>query len=158
MFFWFIATSILVIHYVFTDPQFDYRMLIVGSIVPILGDVAGGWMSPLNSVTIAVGLLAIVMVTTIGRRQTRRFLLGLPIGFLLHSVFGASWNTTEVFWWPFAGIDVGGIEGFVFQRGIWSLLLEAAGIYLAWWIAKKNDLTSPRQIRSWSRDGRLTFS
>ena len=158
MFFWFIATSILVIHYVFTDPQFDYRMLAVGSVIPVIGDVVGGWVSPLNSVTVAVGVLAIVMLFTIGRRQTRRFLLGLPIGFLLHSVFGASWDATEVFWWPFAGADVGGIEGVVFERGIWSLLLEVAGIFLTWWIARKNHLASLTGLRSWIRNGKLTFS
>lgn len=98
MLFWYAATAVLVIHYVFTDPQFDYRMLIIGSTVPVIGDITGGWLTALNSITIAVAALIGVMATTIGRRPRRRFLLGLPIGFLLHSVFGASWATNKVFW------------------------------------------------------------
>ena len=54
MLFWYAATAVLVIHYVFTDPQFDYRMLIIGSTVPVIGDITGGWLTALNSITIAV--------------------------------------------------------------------------------------------------------
>jgi hypothetical protein len=158
MLFWFIATSILVIHYVFTDPQFDYRLLIVGSVVPVAGDIAGSWLSALNSVTFAVALLIVVMAATVGRRQTRRLLLGLPIGCLLHSVFGASWNTTEVFWWPFGGGDLSGAEGMLSSRGAWSLVLEVIGLSLTWWILKRNQLLSFDRLREWSRDGKLTFT
>lgn len=158
MLFWFIATSILVIHYVFTDPQFDYRLLVVGSVVPVLGDVAGSWLSALNSLSFAVAVLIVVMATTIGKRQARRLLLGLPIGCLLHSVFGGSWNTTEMFWWPFAGVNLAGMQGMALNRGVWSIVLEILGLGLTWWLLKKNQLLSLGRLRAWCRDGRLTFS
>ena len=63
MLFWYAATAVLVIHYVFTDPQFDYRMLIIGSTVPVIGDISGGWLTALNSITIAVAALIGVMAT-----------------------------------------------------------------------------------------------
>ena len=157
MLFWFVATSVLTIHYVFTDPQFDYRMLIVGSVIPVVGDAGGGWLSALNSVTVAVAVLVVVMAATVGRRPTRRFLLGLPIGCLLHSVFGASWNTTDVFWWPFAGVDLADSQGMVFSRGVWSVVLELIGLGLTWWILRRHQLLSFGRLRAWSRDGRLTF-
>ena len=158
MFFWFIAMSILVIHYVFTDPQFDYRLLIVGSVVPAAGDIAGSWLSALNSLSFAVAVLIVVMATTIGRRQARRLLLGLPIGCLLHSVFGGSWNTTEMFWWPFAGVDLTGSQGMLASRGVWSIVLEIVGLGLTYWILKKHRLLAVDRLREWSRDGKLTFS
>ena len=157
MLFWYAATAVLVIHYVFTDPQFDYRMLIIGSTVPVIGDITGGSLSALNSITIAVATLIVVMAITIGRRPRRRFLLGLPIGFLLHSVFGASWTTNKVFWWPFGGFDLGASDATISSRGVTPLVLEVVGLGLTVWIMKKNQLQSWEQLRSWSRDGKLTF-
>lgn len=157
MLFWYAATAVLVIRYVFSDPHFDYRMLIVGSTVPVIGDITGGWLSALSSITIAVAALIGVMAITIGRRPSRRFLLGLPIGFLLHSVFGASWATNKVFWWPFGGVDLGGSDAAISTRGFTPLVLEVAGVGLTVWIVKRNRLQSWEQLRSWSRDGKLTF-
>ena len=157
MLFWYAATAVLVIHYVFTDPQFDYRMLIIGSTVPVIGDITGGWLTALNSITIAVAALIGVMAMTIGRRPRRRFLLGLPIGFLLHSVFGASWARNNVFWWPFGGLDLGASDPAILSRGVTPLLLEIVGVGLTVWIMKRNHLQSWEQLRSWTRDGRLTF-
>ena len=87
----------------------------------------------------------------------RRFLLGLPIGFLLHSVFGASWATDNVFWWPFGGLDLGASDAAISSRGVTPLVLEIVGVGLTVWIMKRNHLQSWEQLRSWTRDGRLTF-
>ena len=157
MLFWYAATAVLVIHYVFTDPQFDYRMLVIGSTVPVIGDITGGWLSALNSITVAVVALIGVMAITVGRRPRRRFLLGLPIGFLLHSVFGASWATNNVIWWPFGGLDLGTSDAAISSRGVTPLVLEIVGVGLTVWIMKRNHLQSWEQLRSWTRDGRLTF-
>ena len=105
----------------------------------------------------AVVALIGVMAITIGRRPRRRFLLGLPIGFLLHSVFGASWATNNVFWWPFGGLDLGASDAAISSRGVTPLVLEIVGVGLTVWIMKRNHLQSWEQLRSWTRDGRLTF-
>ena len=35
VFFWFIGTAIVAVWYVFRDPRFDYRLLVVGSVLPL---------------------------------------------------------------------------------------------------------------------------
>ena len=42
MFFWFIATAVITIGFVFRDPTFDNRLLIVGSVLPIGDALFGG--------------------------------------------------------------------------------------------------------------------
>ena len=37
MLLWFVATSVLTIHYVFTDPRFDHRPLVVGALLQVGG-------------------------------------------------------------------------------------------------------------------------
>ena len=61
MFFWFIGTAVLAVWYVFRDPRFDYRLLVVGSVLPLAdalfapGDGPGmRWM---HSLVFSVALL-----------------------------------------------------------------------------------------------------
>lgn len=157
MLLWFAATAVLTIHFVFGDPRFDYRWLVVGAVLPVVSDVAGGWGSVASSVTFGVAVLAIVMMGTIGRREVRRRMLGLPIGILLHMVFGASWNTTEIFWWPFSGSDLGAAPALAVERWPISILLEAIGLLAAVWIVRRNALTDSAVRRRFLADGRLEF-
>ena len=60
MFFWFIGTAVVTVGVVFRAPRFDYRLLIVGSVLPIADGVVGGARA-LHSVTVSVGLLAALM-------------------------------------------------------------------------------------------------
>ena len=102
MFFWFIATAVLAVNWVFKDPRFDYRLLVVGSVLPLVDGLFGGARA-LHSLTVSVALLAVLMLVTAGRKPIRRTLLGLPIGMLMHLVFGSAWSDTDTFWWPFTG-------------------------------------------------------
>ena len=106
MFLWFIGTAVITVWYVFRDPRFDYRLLIVGALLPELDALAGGmrWM---HSLAFSVALLIVVMVVSAGRKPRRKLLLGLPIGTFLHLVFDGAWATTTVFWWPFTGRSIG---------------------------------------------------
>ena len=36
MFLWFVGTAIATVRFVFQDPRFDYRLLIVGAVLPLL--------------------------------------------------------------------------------------------------------------------------
>ena len=67
MLLWFAATSVLTIHFVFGDPRFDHRWLIVGAVAPVLADVVGGWTSMVSSVSAGVVVLVAVMLATIER-------------------------------------------------------------------------------------------
>ena len=97
MFFWFIGTAVVTIWFVFRDPAFDYRLLIVGSVLPALVDAFFGGARVLHSVTFSVALLAVLMLATPGRKPIRRMLLGLPLGTMLHLVFTGAWtNSTRL--------------------------------------------------------------
>lgn len=154
MFFWFIGTAIVGIGWVFRDPRFDYRLLIVGSVLPIT-DAAFGGARALHSVTVSIALLAALMIATAGRKPIRKMLLGLPIGMILHLVFDGAWNDTKVFWWPFFGWSFDDAPLPMVERGWWSLLLEACGIAICVWLWRRNEMADPDRRAAFRRDGRL---
>ena len=91
MFFWFIGTAVVTVWFVFRDPMFDYRLLIVGSVLPAVVDAFFGGARVLHSLTFSVVLLVVLMLATPARSPIRRTLLGLPVGTLLHLVFTGAW-------------------------------------------------------------------
>jgi hypothetical protein len=157
VFLWFIGTAILAVGFVFRDPGFDYRLLVVGSVLP-LADGSTGGVGPLHSVTVSIALLAIVMISTRRGGAARRLLLGLPIGMLMHLVFDGAWADTDVFWWPFTGSSFADRGLPVVERGWWSLLLELVGAGLCVWIVRRNGLTSVDRLRPFLDDGHLDIA
>ncbi|HSP27200.1 MAG TPA: hypothetical protein VLN74_01540 [Ilumatobacteraceae bacterium] len=154
MFFWFIGTAIVTVGVVFRDPRFDYRLLIVGSVLPIVDGVFGGARA-LHSVTVSVALLGVLMIATSGRKPIRKVLLGLPIGMILHLVFDGAWSDTEVFWWPFFGLSFDDAPLPMVARGWWSALLEAAGVAICVWLWRRNELGDAARRAAFRHDGRL---
>jgi hypothetical protein len=154
MFFWFIGTAVVTVGVVFRDPRFDYRLLIVGSVLPISDGVFGG-ARMLHSVTFSVVLIAAMMIATSGRKPIRKMLLGLPIGMILHLVFGGAWGNTEVFWWPFFGTSFNGSPLPMVDRGWWSVPLELMGVVICVWLWRNNQLGDPARRRTFLRDGQL---
>ncbi len=154
MFLWFFATSVITIGFVFRDPNFDNRLLLVGSVLPVV-DVVFGGARALHSVTVSIALLAVVMIATkrgSGRRST---LLGLPIGMFLHLVFDAAWNDTDTFWWPFTGFGFADSGIPIVDRGWISVVLEIVGLAGCIWLWRKNRLGDPMRRQQFLRDGRL---
>ncbi len=154
MFFWFIGTSIVTVGFVFRDPRFDYRLLIVGSVLPISDGVFGGSRA-LHSVTVSIALLAGLMIATSGRKPIRKLLLGLPIGMILHLVFDGAWNNTEVFWWPFFGLSFDDDSLPIVDRGGLSLLFEVIGLAICVWLWRRNGLGDRRRRAEFLRNGQL---
>jgi hypothetical protein len=154
VFLWFIGTAVITVWYVFRDPRFDYRLLVVGSVAPEIDALFGG-MRWLHSLSFSVALLGVVMLVSIGRKQLRRLLLGLPIGMLLHLVFDGAWATTDVFWWPFSGASLGDEPLPSAQRGGWNVLLEAIGLLIIVWVWRRAELAEPARRRAVLRTGRL---
>jgi hypothetical protein len=154
MLLWFAATSVLTVYFVFRDPRFDYRFLVLGALLPDIVDAFAGRMWVLHSLGGAVGLLAVVMAVTVGDRPLRKRLLGLPIGVLLHIVFDGAFSTTEVFWWPVSG-GFGDHPLPVVARGWWNLVLEAAGAALLVWAWRLFGLADPVRRRRAVRAGEL---
>ncbi len=154
MFFWFIGTAIISVGMVFRDPRFDYRLLIVGAVLP-MGDALFGGARALHSITVSVALLAVLMIATAGRKPIRKMLLGLPIGMILHLVFDGAWGNTEVFWWPLFGVSFDDAALPLVERGWWNLPLEAIGVFLCVWLWRHNDLGSAERRTEFLHNGRL---
>jgi hypothetical protein len=155
VFFWFIGTAVLSVGFVFRDPAFDYRLVVVGSVLPLSDGLFGGARA-LHGLTVSVALLAVLMVATAGRRPIRRLLLGLPIGMLLHLVFDGAWSDTDTFWWPVTGLGFDDAELPAVARGAWSLVLEAVGLAICVWLWRRNSFGRAERRRRFLADGRLT--
>ena len=155
MVFWFAGTSIVVIWFVFGDPRFDYRWIIVGSLLPSAIDLWSGGRWLMHTLAASVVLLGVVMVATIGRRGVRRSLLGLPLGVFLHLVATGAWLDPGVFWWPFSGAPLGVDPLPEFERGWWNLVFEVAGVALFVWVVTASQLYRRERWREFLATGRL---
>jgi membrane-bound metal-dependent hydrolase YbcI (DUF457 family) len=153
--FWFAGTAVVTVWFVFHDPRFDYRLLIVGAVAPDILDAVFGGAAVLHSLTGCVAVLVVVMLATIGRRGVRRRLLALPIGMFLHLVFDGVFTDTEVLWWPFSGAQLGDAALPVVDRGAWNVLLEVVGLGLCWWAVRRFGLTDAERRRRFWREGVL---
>ncbi len=154
MFFWFIATAVVTIGFVFRDPSFDNRLLIVGAVLPGV-DVVFGGARALHSITVSIALLAVVMLATPRGSPIRKTLLGLPIGLFLHLVFDAAWNDTDTFWWPFTGLEFSDDGIPIADRGVVSVVLEVVGVAVCVWLWRTNGLSDSVRRRRFLADGRL---
>ena len=127
MFFWFVGVGWLLVVAVFQSPALDYRMVMLGTVLPLLDAVTGGpWV--LHTLVAAVAMLAVVMLFTRRRRLVRRRWLGLPIGMFVHLVLDGAWANTDVFWWPAFGSSFGHDRLPELDRGALSLLFEVIGL------------------------------
>ncbi len=154
MFIWFAATSVVLVAIVFRSPAINYRTVIVGALLPLVEGPLGG-PRLLHSVVGAVGIMGLVMVATRSRRVLRRRLLGVPIGLMCHLVLDGSFARTSVFWWPVSGTAFASGQIPEFSHLAFSLVLELAGIGVAWWAWRLFGLSDPAvRHRLWA-DGRL---
>ncbi len=157
MLFWFLGTAVVSVWFVFRDSGFDYRLLLVGAVLPAGVDALFGGARVLHSVTFSVVLLAVLMLVTPGRKPIRKMLLGLPVGTLLHLVFTGAWTDTRVFWWPFFGFGFGDAPHPVAERGWWNVPLEVIGLWLCWWIVRGAELTRSDRRAEFLSTGRLAL-
>jgi len=155
MFLWFIGTAVVSVWYVFRDPTFDYRFLILGALAPDAIDAAWGGARGFHSVTLSVVVLIAVMLLTIGRRARRKMFLGIPIGFFLHLVYDGAFTNTSVFWWPFTGLSFDGSRLPVVERGWANIFFEVVGLGLCLFIWKRFTLSETSSRREFFASGRL---
>jgi membrane-bound metal-dependent hydrolase YbcI (DUF457 family) len=133
---WFAGWSAVIVWNVFHDPAFDYRLLIVGALLPDAVDVGFGGARVLHTLVFSVALLLMVVVATRNRRALRKRLLAIPIGTLLHLVLDGMWTRAHVFWWPFLGSSFANQRLPVLDRPVALLVVEelagAAAVVWAW--------------------------
>lgn len=102
MLLWFIGGAFTIVWFVFHDTALPALSLAVGVLVPdVIDGVAGRLVT--HSIVVAVGVMVIAMLATIGRRQLRKRLLMVPFGMMLHLVLDGVFSSTDVFWWPLTG-------------------------------------------------------
>jgi len=152
---WFAGVSFAAVWLVFRSPALDYRLVMLGSIIPI-GDLAVGGPRVLHTLVGGVAILVLVVLATTGRRLLRRRLIGLPIGVLMHLVLDGVWARTEVFWWPFFGWSFGGGTIPELDHGLWPVVaLEVLGAAALWWCWRTFDLADPQNRRLLLHTGHL---
>ena len=155
MFIWFVALSVSSVALIFRSPRLDFRIVVFGSLLPLVEGAFGGrWL--LHTLICNAILLLGVMALAHGRRLAQRRWLGLPIGTLSHLVLDGTWTDTGVFWWPFAGSEALGVEAVSeFEHLSIGLLFEAAGLVVGLWAWSKFRLSDPAVRRALVMNGRL---
>lgn len=155
MFLWFAGVSFAFVWLVFRSPALDYRLVMVGSVLP-LGEVVFGGPRVLHTLVGSVALMGIIMLATQQRRLVRRRLISLPIGMMMHLVLDGIWTDTDAFWWPFFGLDFGpeGLPELGRPLGV-VLVMELVGAGALAWCWKQFDLADPGNRRLFLETGHL---
>jgi hypothetical protein len=134
MLLWFVGTSVAAVWFVFRDPQFNFRLVVVGALIPDVIDGIGGGAGPLHSVVTVIALLAVVMLITTGRRPVRKPLLAVIIGLFMHLVFDGAFANTSMFWWPLGGFETYEQALPSIGRGWINVGLELVGVGFILWV------------------------
>lgn len=154
MFFWFIGLSFVAVVLVFQSPALDYRMIILGSILPLVGAIPG--VPPvLHPLLAPVAVMTVVMLATRNRRLVRRRWLGIPIGMFMHLVLDGAWSVTELFWWPAFGTELPDVAIPTFGRGAAGIVMELLGLAVVVWAWRRFGLDDPARRAVFLADGRL---
>jgi len=153
MFFWFIGGGTVLVALVFQSPALDYRVVMLGLVLP-LGDGLTGGVWFLHTLVASIAALVIVILTTRRHRLLRRRWIGLPIGMFVHLVLDGVWADAHEFWWPLFGTS---FEGSLpeLDRGVVSLVLELIGVAAIVWGWRRFGLDDPRARARFVRTGRL---
>jgi membrane-bound metal-dependent hydrolase YbcI (DUF457 family) len=153
---WFAVLSMVITWAVFQSPAIDYRLVALGSVLPVIEVPFGA--GPLHSLLAPTAVLVVVMLSTQRRRLVRRRWLGLPIGMYLHLVLDLAFTRTDTFWWPFLGTDFSPGRAPELDRGAWSLVMELIGIGVGVWAYRRFGLDDPERRRRFLRTGQLDRS
>jgi hypothetical protein len=154
VFFWFAGLSFVSVLLVFNSPALDYRLVMLGAVLPSIELIYGGpWF--MHTLLCPVLVLAVVMAVTRNRRLVRRRWLGLPIGLFLSLVFEGAWRRTELFWWPAFGVDLAdATTPSLVPLGL-LVVMELVGLAALGWVAMRFRLADPERRHLFLREGRL---
>lgn len=172
MILWHLGVTLLIVRYVFRDPQMDLRWVLVGSILPDLidkpvgsvffHDTFGTHRLFAHSITFSVVALFVVLAVTKRGSPLRKGLIGVVIGSLVHLILDAAWADPEAFWWPLFGWDfpkvvdssLGALlSGMIRDPLVWAGEAIGAAYLIFLW---RRYLSSAGALRTfWREDGRI---
>ncbi len=155
MIFWPAGVALGLVWLVFRDPAFDYRLLVVGALLPDLLDAPLGGARTAHTLLGAVVVLTAVMLATRRRRRLRRSLLAVPIGMFAHLIADGMWTRTETFWWPFFGRSLTDRLPALDHGPAVLAIEEAVGLAVVVWCWRRFGLSDPAVRRSFLRTGHL---
>jgi hypothetical protein len=151
---WLIGPSIVAVHDVFQSRGLDYRLIGLGAIVPLLVDVPLGYFAYGHSLVLAVAVLGVVMVATIGRsRLLRRRVICVPIGWMCGLVLSGAFLHDVSFLWPLLGSDFP--DDSLVPPVTILVLLDAAGLAISIWAWGRFGLRDRAARDDFLRHGRL---
>lgn len=158
MLLWFAGTALVALWVVFRDPALDHRIVVLGSLVPLVEALVVGRAGVLHTLLGAVVLLGLIQGLTHGHRHARRRWLGLAIGVFFHQVFTGAWAITELFWFPVDG-GLPDVAAPAFDRPlVVTVVLEALGAVALVWAVTRFGLLDAERRRLFVRTGRLDRS
>jgi hypothetical protein len=151
---WFAGGAVIIVWLVFRSPAIDYRLVVVGALLPLV-ELPFGSPRVLHSLTGAAVALGLAMVLTPRRRVVQRQLVAIPIGMFLHLLLDGIWTDTSAFWWPFAGLAWSDARLPELARGGFDVVLELAGAAALWWCWRRFRLDEPARRARFLRTGRI---
>lgn len=153
---WFAGAAFVLVWVIFRSPALDYRLVMLGAVLPVGEALVGGpW--ALHTLVGGVALLLVVVLATQRRRLVRRRWISLPIGVLLHLALDGSFTRTELFWWPFFGLDALGQGGVPeVTRGLGpAAFFDLIGLACLVWCYRRFGLDDPDRRLAFLRTGHL---
>ena len=154
MILWYLAPSIVAVHEIFRSRGLDYRLIALGALLPLLVDLPLGYYAYGHSLFVAVGVLAVVMLGTIGRpRLLRRRLICIPIGWMCGLVLSGAFLHDVSFLWPLLGSDFP--DDSLVPPVTVLVLLDAAGLAIGVWAWNRFVLADRATRDDFLRTGRL---
>jgi membrane-bound metal-dependent hydrolase YbcI (DUF457 family) len=154
VFLWFVGGAVVGVWLVFKSPAIDYRLVVLGALVPLV-ELPIGEPRVLHSLTGAVVALGLAMLLTPRRRLVQRRLVAIPIGMLTHLLLDGAWADTTAFWWPFAGVAWSDSPLPELGRGAFDIVLELLGAAALVWCWRRFRLDQPDRRARFLRTGRL---
>ncbi len=155
MILWPAGLALVLVWMIFRDPAIDYRLVVMGALLPDIVDAPFGGARVMHTVLASVVLLLGVMLATRHRRPLRRRLLAVPIATFLHLVLDGMWTRTETFWWPFLGRTLDGDLPPLVRPVGFLVLQELAGAAALAWLWREWNLANPQVRHNLIRTGRL---
>jgi hypothetical protein len=158
MILWLVFGAIFGVWNVFQSSGLDFRLIALGSVLPLLLDAPYGAQSYAHTLLAAVIVLLLAMFVTMGRghRLRRRRALSLSIGWFAALVLSGSWAHKELFWWPAFGTERP--DAPLFPPLPLLIALELVGIAGAVWVYSRFGLHDAARRRIFFRTGRLSVA